>query len=101
MSKSYKKNFLVVKDKNNKFFKKEANKKVRKTNIYLKGCDYKKLYCSWSICDYNSYLSLDDYVETIQKAYRKKNKRSYRYYKRIFGSECPTREDIINYLRRK
>ena len=54
MSRSYRKS-PVIKDKNNKYIKKLANSKIRKIKINEKlqnGKNYKKIMCSWDICDY-------------------------------------------------
>ena len=51
MSRSYKKH-PRVKDPANKYEKRFANKKVRKTNNVPSGGGYRKIYCSWEISDY-------------------------------------------------
>ena len=55
MSRSRKKHGIYVKDKNNRYMKRQASKRVRRYPIEQKianGSDYKKLLCSWDICDY-------------------------------------------------
>lgn len=41
-------------DRPKKWNKKQANKKVRKFFDLSDGCNYKKLYERWNICDYNN-----------------------------------------------
>lgn len=52
MSRSYKKH-PRVKDSANKFMKKYANKKVRRTKDIPSGKAYKKVFESWDISDWN------------------------------------------------
>ena len=61
MSRSYKKPYR--KDKNDTFAKKQASKKVRKSDI-SDGSLYKKVYQSWDICDHNYF---DSSVDKIRK----------------------------------
>lgn len=51
MSRSYKKHFYC-KDTNSKCGKRAARRVVRRTSDSLNGSKYKRLYCSWNICDY-------------------------------------------------
>ncbi len=44
--------------------KRQANKKVRKSVEVLNGTMYKKLYCSWNICDYKIFL-----IDPAKKVY--------------------------------
>ena len=61
MSKSRRKFPIVKSEKSCKTGKRFANRKVRHhKDIILKGNYYKKLYCSWNICDYIFYVSEDD-----------------------------------------
>ena len=57
MSRSYKKNPIYTDRPNGaKYWKRLANKKVRKeNNHFLKGKKYKRLFNSWEIHDYISY----------------------------------------------
>ncbi len=48
-----------------KFAKRQANKRIRKSDIVSNNGFYKRLYCSWDICDYIFYCPDD------KKAYRK------------------------------
>ena len=60
MSRSYKKN-LVAKERNNKYNKKCANKRVRRYNdIISNGKGYKKIYESYDICDY-AFLAINEH----------------------------------------
>lgn len=56
MSRSYKKH-PVATDKTNKWAKRDANKKFRKTEDVGNGSNYKKHYNSWDICDYKFWVS--------------------------------------------
>lgn len=64
MSRSYRKPWWTEGTKR-KPEKRQANKRVRKQEDLSEGNAYKKIYCSWDICDYKIY-SPDDV-----KAYRK------------------------------
>lgn len=82
MSRSYKKH-PRVKDSANKFMKKYANKKVRRTKDIPSGKAYKKVFESWDISDWNwiwtkeeaekAWLSADEdswirkHFETLEK----------------------------------
>lgn len=62
MSRSYKKT-PMVKDKN-KGAKKLANKKVRRYKGAIKnGGFYRKIFCSYDICDYMFSRTLEEYIE--------------------------------------
>ena len=60
MSRSYRKS-PRIKD-HNKGVKRLANKKIRRVNRLtpLKGGNYKKMYPTWDICDYNYYWSIEE-----------------------------------------
>lgn len=51
MSRSYKKTPGFV-AKKIKFMKRQANKRVRRAKNVSNGSSYKKLFCSYDICDY-------------------------------------------------
>lgn len=51
MSRSYKK-FIVSKDQNNKFGKRQANRTVRRAKDVPNGRRFKRFYCSWDISDW-------------------------------------------------
>ena len=53
MSRSYKKHPVIACAKN-PTGKREANKKVRRSKSITKGKSYRKLYCSYNICDYKA-----------------------------------------------
>lgn len=44
----------IVKQPNFGFAKKTSNKRVRKFPNLSSGNSYKKIYCSWAICDFNT-----------------------------------------------
>jgi len=70
MSRS-RKNSPVCKESNNWFFKRQANKKARKTDISSGGM-YKKVYNSYAICDYWQSMWTADhddeyYIRSLRK----------------------------------
>ena len=71
MSRSRKK-FPIVKCENScKVGKKFANRRVRRYKDFIpNGKDYKKLYCSWDICDY--YFCL--FEEEVRRRWYAKQK---------------------------
>lgn len=84
MSRSYKKN-LVAKERNDKYNKKCANKKVRKAKDIPNGKAYKKIYCSYDICDYAFMITNEEAIidfwyknETIDKHKRFKIIQDYK-----------------------
>lgn len=74
MSRSYKRNYRT-KD-HNKGQKELANRKIRRVNkLYpFKGGNYKKLYPTWDICDYNwiwtEKEAIDSWYEEESKHYK-------------------------------
>lgn len=64
MSRSYKKN-PIVKDGNSRksFAKRLSNKKVRRYKGISVGCQYKKIFCSWDICDNWDRTTLNEHLE--------------------------------------
>lgn len=77
MSRSYK--FPMFKLKNDRFYKRLANRIVRKCPVLVSGRSYKKIFNSWGICDYRSYpvirksrwLTEEETMELIKKERRK------------------------------
>lgn len=62
MSRSFKKS-LVAKERNDKYNKRCANKKVRRYNDYIpNGKSYKKIYESYDICDFAFIAISEDEV---------------------------------------
>jgi len=62
MSRSYRKTFITdqsYRSKTPKFFKKQANRKVRRTKDVPDGNRYKRYYDSWVICDYKSLIDIN------------------------------------------
>lgn len=59
MSRSYRKPYITdgYGGKRRQFYKRYANKKVRRTVVIANGGAYKKVSCSWDICDYKIYYS--------------------------------------------
>ena len=65
MSRSRKKFPIVKCEDSCKQGKKFANKKVRRFKGFIpNGKSYKKLYCSWDICDYYFSVSEKDIIRT-------------------------------------
>ncbi len=86
MSRSYKK-IPCCKD-HNKGMKKYANRYVRRNFLVVpSGTAYKKLFCSWNICDYKFLKSFSSFKKEDSKYNRRKysDKELYRmwykYYK--------------------
>jgi len=66
MSRSYKEPWVTDNGPHTKWAKRLANKKVRKfVKFLLNNTIYKKIFCSWDICDYKFYLP------EKEEAYRK------------------------------
>lgn len=65
MSRSYKK--PVIKLKNNKFYKKQFNKNLRRSKEAYQGMNFKKVNNTWDICDYNggelTQIEMDSFGE--------------------------------------
>lgn len=61
MSRSYKKTPFVKCEKSCKKGKKWANKRVRTSVNVLPHKAYKKLFCSWDICDYYDIMTWNEY----------------------------------------
>ena len=79
-----------MKDNCSQFGKKMANRAVRNYKDYIpRGKAYKKLYCSWIICDYKLYTSWHAYCKENNMEQSEKNSEDYkllcrewyRYYK--------------------
>ncbi|MFA4132578.1 MULTISPECIES: hypothetical protein [unclassified Brevibacillus] len=83
MSRSYKKT-PVCKDEATRFTKRLASKAVRRYKDTLSnGKHYRKVFCSWIICDYRFY-------EPLQKAIHDWEKSPYEWAKKM------TKKDLIN-----
>lgn len=70
MSRSVKKtpSFTNSGSNGRRFAKREANAKVRNTPDIPDGCTYRKVYCSYNICDYRSiYYTEAGYRRYIEK----------------------------------
>lgn len=76
MSRSYKKTPFVKCEKSCKKGKRWANKKVRACVEALSHKTYKKLFCSWDICDYYEITSWEEY-----KFWRGEDANYYEWYK--------------------
>lgn len=62
MSRSFKRTPIVKDNKRGrKYFKRHANKKIRKSNEVVGGRHYKKVYNTWNIYDQRSYCTFEEY----------------------------------------
>lgn len=70
-------------DAKDKYFKKYANRKVRRLPIDehpSKGNDYKKVFCQYEICDYETVgISFEQYWERLVKRWYEWEWRYYPY----------------------
>ena len=74
-------------DKKDKFFKRYANRKVRRLPIdeHPKGNTYKKVFCQYDICDYETVgISFEQYWKRLVK--------SWYAWERDYGYPYPDRE---------
>lgn len=62
MSRSYRK--IPKYSRNDKFYKRQANKKARKVGLQ-DGNQYRKVYDSWTICDWRGTLLTDDAIKRV------------------------------------
>ena len=82
-------------DQKDRYFKRYANRRVRRLPIDehpLKGNDYKKVFCQYEICDYETVgTSFEQYWESLVK----------RWYEWMWRSEpFPDREEAYEEYRR-
>lgn len=94
MSRSYKKNAYATdgSPKNVRDHKRLANKKVRNSDIPLRGKGYRKVYNSWNIHDYVSYYSWKDFKKLLlEDNYFSRNdfnlKDLYRYWLKCYRTK--------------
>ncbi len=95
MSRSYKK-YPCVKDKN-KFAKDYANRKLRRKlkeqeYIIANGNCYRKVTCSWLICDYKFYVPREKFIKRWEEDDKQVNNGTKRY-----GYHLPLEEAIIEW----
>jgi len=95
MSRSFKKFPSAKSDgpKSIRFSKRQANKRVRRTNSLDSGMSYKKVYCSWDIVDYKfvayrdsdlDYLFRDNYyIPRFQEFADSDEKKVKEYYRLV------------------
>ena len=95
MSRSYKHTPRSGEQKD-KFFKKYANRKVRRLPIDehpLKGTAYKKVFCQYDICDYETVgISFEEYWECLIKSWHR--------WRKDHGHPYPTRDEAYEEYRR-
>lgn len=98
MSRSFKKTPYTSNEKNSKYAKRSANKKVRKyiKHNMPKGKRYKRICCSWDICEYKCY---EDFEQKKIKQ-EKENIEVLRGYKPdIFYENISSRYFYMNWYR--
>lgn len=92
MSRSYKHNPICTDRKHGaKWWKRQANHRVRRTFDVSKGKGYRKVYNSWEIHDYICRESKADAIAW----YRKVISDTYRW-KEYWINDYPTLEDYLN-----
>ena len=96
MSRSYKR-YAVCKDKNSRYGKRMSASAVRRSRETINGGAYKKLYCSWNICDYRFYEgsfehSIEDWRKIWESTPRLQKrfptwKTAYRYWLKCYKNK--------------
>ena len=66
MSRSYKK-VPIHKERNSKFCKSQANRRVRRTSDIADGRSFRKVYDTWSICDWRVLGSEEDFMRDWER----------------------------------
>lgn len=98
MSRSYK-HTPVITDRSGcphtaKYFKRQANRKVRHTFNVPNGKQYRRVYNPWNIRDYICRESKSDAAAWYRKITSQNY--PYLYYRDRILSQCPTLEDYLN-----
>lgn len=97
MSRSYKKTPRCG-DQKDKIYKRISNKKVRKCKDTLNNKSYKKLFCSYDICDYETV------GETFNQYYERAVSNWYRYgwkYGDPFPDKRKVYQEYMRWFKRK
>jgi len=87
MSRSYKKHpfcCVVNKEKTSCVFKRVANKRVRQIRHLSNGNFYKRVFCSWDICEGRSRMTKQEWLKMFLHRYRNEKeclKDWYKYYR--------------------
>lgn len=82
MSRSYKKTPRAG-DKKQRMYKKAANRRIRRQQALIQNNSYKKHYCSYDICDYESvHTTFEEYANFRINLYKK------------IGKEPPTKREL-------
>jgi len=85
MSRSYKKTPIAKDNKRGrKYFKRLANKKVRKTKNISNGKEYKKVFNTWDIYDYVSYCTLEEFEDMCVGRMFKTKEEAKEYWRRVY-----------------
>lgn len=69
MSRSFKKNWIVTDNYGSsykKFAKRQANKRIRKSESVPDGKAYRKFFESWDICDYKIHYSQNFFYNEVE-----------------------------------
>ena len=100
MSRSYK-HTPRAGDIKDKFYKKYANRKVRRLpldELPLRNKSYKKVTCSWNICDYETIAtSFEQYWDSLVKSWH----RWKRYYDYPFPDRNEAYQEYCRWFLRK
>ena len=95
MSRSYKHSPIYTDRPNGaKWWKRQANRKVRYSSDILNGKGYRKFYNSWNIHDYISYESKADAIVWYNKITAENC--PYNHYKEWILKDYPTVKDYLN-----
>ena len=109
MSRSYRKTPEIHKDSPGswrKYAKTQANQKVRRTKNIPNGRAYKKVYCSWEICDWKSWWSITDSVRFEIKQYerilerKEEGNKIWKYDQKVLNKGLPIYEQVLKERRR-
>lgn len=103
MSRSYKnrknKSILIIKDESSKFGKRMASKAVRRAKDVMDGCNYRKHYCSWNICEYR--LTEPRYTADEFRKKWNKGEMDRRFYNRYYRTWRDAYRDYLKDRRMK
>lgn len=93
MSRSYKKSPVWTDRKHGaKWWKRQANRKVRYNKDTVQGKNYRKMYCSWNIHDWISRESRADAIAWYHRTTHEERP----YYKDWVLEKWPTLDDYLN-----
>jgi len=94
MSRSYKKTPIYTDGRNGrKWFKRQANKVIRRRNSVPNGKKYKSYYCSWNIHDYKSRWTKQ---EAEQEYYKNINDVTQPYWTEYYRDNYKNKEKYLD-----